>query len=118
MSGIDHASSLVHSCGADPEESRLIAQYITDRCAGLSLTTLHSSSYSALTHDPFLVNSIGLSRRQIRAWLALIRGTRSVRRGDRVYGGCRGLIEAARSEQMTARERARFERLARVAANG
>jgi len=118
MTGLDSVVRLVESCGADADESRRIAHYITDRCAGLSLSTLYSSTHSALTRDDFLGNRAGLSPRQIRAWLALIRGTRSVRRHGRTYGGCRGLIEAVATGEVTPDERSRFERLARVAARG
>jgi hypothetical protein len=108
--------ALVTAHGMDPGKATLIATYLADRCAGVSVATLHSSSTASLRTDPFLVEKLGLGRRQIAAWLALMRGTRAVRRrnGD-LAGGCRGFIEdAARSGP--AESSPRFQRLARLAA--
>jgi hypothetical protein len=113
---LDRLISMVAGYGMDRDRAAMIASYLADRCAGLSVSTLHSSSTGALRSDPYLVDQLGLGRRQIAAWLALMRGTRAVRRrnGDLV-GGCRGFIEdAARSGPAEASPR--FQRLAQLAA--
>jgi len=118
MNAIESVVELVHSRGASRDDCRLIASYVADRCVGLSIASLHSSSHSALHRDPFLTRQMCLNPRQVRAWLSLIRGTRAVYRNGRTYGGRRGFIEAVSMGPITDAEKHRFERLAYVAATG
>jgi hypothetical protein len=113
---LDRLIALVAEYGLDCDQAAMIASYLADRCAGLRVSTLHSSSTASLRTDPFLVDQLGLGRRQIAAWLALLRGTRAVRRSNgELVGGCRGFIEdAARSGP--AESSRRFQRLAKLAA--
>jgi hypothetical protein len=114
-SPLDRLVEFVAAHGMDREKASLIAVYLADRCAGLSVATLHSSSTAAVRMDPFL-NQLGLSHCQIAAWLALVRGTRAVRRqrGDLV-GGRPGFVEVAVSSE-GAESIPRFQRLASLAA--
>ena len=110
---------LVARSGMERDRAENIAEYIADRCAGLSLTTVHSSGHSALRRDGYLVGQMGLRPRQIGAWLALVRGTRTARgRNGRVAGGFPGLPEACASGRIPPESRRRYERLAFVAAHG
>jgi hypothetical protein len=118
MSTIDTVSERVSACGVDLEDSRAIAYYIADRCAGLSIASAHSSSHSSLHHDPYLVQQLGLEPRQISAWLALIRGTRSVARNGRTSGGSPGMVETLVSGRMRSADQQRLNRLAFIAATG
>jgi hypothetical protein len=118
MDAVDTVASWVAARGADREQACLIADYIADRCAGLSIASVHSSEHSSLVRDDYLVRQLGLSRRQVTAWLALIRGTRAVHRDGKTYGGCPGLVESIASGRIGPRERRRFERLAHMAATG
>jgi hypothetical protein len=114
---LEYVSGLVSHHGLAPERADLLADYITDRCAGLSLASAHSSSFSNLYNDTFLVHDMRLTRRQISAWLALIRGTRAVRLKDgRVTGGYPGLVEVLAVGELDPARRRRFERLAARAA--
>lgn len=111
---------LVSSAGLERERATAIAEYVTDRCAGLSVASVHSSTHSSLRRDTFLRQNMALSSRQIGAWVALIRGTRAVRRRSdgRVVGGQPGLIEVMARGQLNQEHLRRFQRLARVAAVG
>lgn len=116
---LDHVVDVVARHGMARERAELIAEYIADRCAGFSLTTVHSSGHSSLHRDGFLLRQMGLRPRQIGAWLALIRGTRPVRdRAGRLVGGRPGLLEAASTGHVTATDMRRFDRLAFVAVHG
>jgi len=118
MSVIDKIATMVHVHGTPLDECRLVASYIADQSAGRTVASLYSSSHSALTNDQFLVRRIGLSPRQVRAWTALIRGTRTIQREGRTLGGKRGMVEALTIGPIDERERMRFERLAHIAATG
>lgn len=116
--GIDTVATWVAKAGADEAGAREIAEYVADRCAGLTIASAYASENSSLQNDAFLRQSVGLSPRQIRAWLALVRGTRAVVRNGRTYGGCPGLVETTVRGRLSAAEHRRFERLARIAATG
>jgi len=118
VSAIDAVVALVVRHGAEEDDARGIATYIADRCAGLSLASVHSSGHSSLKRDAFLVRQCRLSPRQVSAWLALIRGTRAVRRNGRTYGGCPGVVESILIGTLEPERWARYDRLARVAATG
>jgi len=118
MTGVDVVAEWVAARGEDRETARLIAHYLADRCAGLSVASAHSSGSSSLKRDPFLTRDLGLTRRQVSAWLALIRGTRPIHRAGRTYGGRAGLVQSLATAGPTSAQRSRFERLARVAATG
>ena len=116
ISPLDRLVDLIVAHGMDRDRASLIATYLADRCAGLTIATLHSSSTASLHGDGFLVANLALDRRQITAWLTLLRGTRAVRRRNgEVVGGCPGFIEAAASSA-SAESLARYRRLARIAA--
>jgi hypothetical protein len=115
-SPLDRLVDLVAAHGMDRDRASLIATYLADRCAGLSIATLHSSSTASLRQDAFLVEHLGLDRRQLTAWVALLRGTRPVRRRDgEIVGGRPGFVEAAASSD-SAESALRFRRLAQRAA--
>jgi hypothetical protein len=115
-SPLEELVDLVAMQGMPRERAETITCYVADRSVGLSLSTVHSSARSALRHDPFLLDSMALTQGQIRAWLALVRGTRAVRRANgKVVGGCPGFVEA-RLGEMTDLQLERFRRLARTAA--
>jgi len=116
MNAIDTVADLVHSRGAPRAECLAIAYYIADRSAGLSLATVHSSSRSALRADAFLTHEMRLTPRQVRAWLALIRGTGCVQRRGRTHGGRPGMVQALATGRVSEREQMRFDRLAHIAA--
>lgn len=115
-SPLDRLIDLVTGYGVDRDQVATVADYLADRCAGASLATLHSSATVSLRQDAFLVEHLGLSRQQISAWLALLRGTRAVRRRDGgIVGGRPGFIEiAVHSDSAESVER--FRRLAARAA--
>jgi hypothetical protein len=116
---LDRVAHLVHIHGSDLKVCRAAAVYVADRAATLSLASAYSSPRSALTHDTYLTGTLGLTGRQVRAWLGLIRGTRTTRGpGGRCYGGKRGLIAALAYGNPTQAEQRRFERLAHIAATG
>jgi hypothetical protein len=116
---LDRVAELVHTHGADAEMCRAVAVYVADRAASLSLASAYASTRSALTRDRYLTSTLGLTPRQVRAWLALIRGTRTTRGPDgRRYGGRRGLVAALADGDLTAAEQHRFARLAQIAATG
>lgn len=97
--------------------ARTIAEYLADRCASLSLASLHSSSHSSLRYDRFLTGDLGLEARQLSAWIALLRGTRAVQRRDgRTVGGFPGLLESLLRGPLRPEQQRRFDRLARTAA--
>jgi hypothetical protein len=118
MNSIEVVADLVHAHGAARTDAHTIADYLADRIASVTLATAYSSSHSALSRDSFLRHDMQLSPRQIRAWLALLRGTRPVRRGNRTVGGKPGLVQAFRVDAITDTERRRFQRLAHTAATG
>lgn len=110
---------LVAANGMDRAKATLITMYIADRCAGLSMATVHSSSRSSLHRDEYLLEQLALSHQQISAWLALIRGTRAVRQRDgRIAGGCPGMTQVVATGTMDAQQLRRFRRLAKYAAVG
>jgi hypothetical protein len=112
-------ADLVHAHGADVEMCRAVATYVADRAATLSLASAYASTRSALTHDAYLTGTLQLTARQVRAWLALIRGTRTTGgRDGRRYGGKRGMIAALVAGDLTPAEQHRFGRLAQIAATG
>jgi hypothetical protein len=116
---LDAVTDLVAARGVDRARASMIAVYLADRCAGLSLTTVHSSSRSSLRRDVYLVTHLGLTPPQIGAWLALIRGTRAVRQRDgRLVGGYPGMIEVLATGVMEDCQLQRFQRLAQIAAHG
>jgi hypothetical protein len=116
---LEVVADLVHTHGADVEMCRAVAIYVADRAATLSLASAYSSTRSALPRDPYLTGTLRLTPRQVRAWLALIRGTRTTGgRGGRRYGGKRGLIAALAAGDLTPAEQHRFGRLAQIAATG
>jgi hypothetical protein len=116
---VQRVADLVRAHGAEFETCLAVATYVADRAATLSLTTAYSSTRSALTRDRYLTGTLGLTPRQVRAWLALIRGTRTTRGpAGRRYGGRRGLIAALAAGDLTPAERHRFGRLAQIAATG
>ena len=113
---LDELVDLVGEHGMDPTRAATIAAYIADRCAGLSLATVHSSAHSSLHNDAFLLDRCALSRSQVAAWLALVRGTRPVRRGHRLVGGQPGFVEAVARGSLDVQQLSRFRALARRAA--
>lgn len=117
---LDALVGLVSAAGLEPARAAAIAEYVTDRCAGLSVASVHSSTHSSLRRDTFLRQNMALSSRQIGAWVALIRGTRAVRRRSdgRVVGGQPGLIEVIARGTLDEEQVRRFRRLAKVAAVG
>jgi hypothetical protein len=116
-SALDIAIDLVIAQGGDPDRTRTIAIYIADRSSGLSLASAHSSSCSSLRRHRYLLEAMQLTPRQIGGWLALLRGTRTARRGDgRVTGGKPSLIQVLATGTLTDARRARFTQLARRAA--
>jgi hypothetical protein len=116
---LGRVAELVQAHGTDAEVSQAVATYVADRAATLSLASAYASTRSALTRDRYLTGTLGLTPRQVRAWLALIRGTRTTRGpAGRRYGGRRGLIVALTVGDLTAAERHRFDRLAQIAATG
>jgi hypothetical protein len=116
---LDRVADLVHAHGGELEVCRAVAVYVADRAASLSLASAYASTRSALTHDTYLTGTLRLTGRQVRAWLALIRGTRTTRGpAGRCYGGKRGLIAALAAGNVTAAEQRRFGRLAHIAATG
>jgi hypothetical protein len=116
---LDRVAELVHAHGADVEVCRAVAIYVADRAATLTVASVYASTRSALTHDSYLTVTLGLSPRQVRAWLALIRGTRTTRGPDgRCYGGRRGLVAALAVGDLSPAEQQRFARLAQIAATG
>jgi hypothetical protein len=116
---VDAITYLVSRHGVPRERAALIADYICDRCANLSLATVHSSSTSALHRDAFLTQHMQLTRRQIAAWVALIRGTRPVRARDgRTIGGFPGMLQTLAGDRIEPAQMRRYERLAYVAATG
>jgi hypothetical protein len=120
MAGLlDRVAELVHAHGVDVELCQAVATYVADRAATLSLASAYASTRSALTRDRYLTSTVGLSPRQVRAWLALIRGTRTTRGANgRRYGGRRGLIAALAAGDLSPAEQRRFARLAQIAATG
>lgn len=116
MNELERLVDLVAESGMERERATTIAYYLADRCAGVRLSTLHSSSRVSLRRDAFLVERLGLSPGEITAWLALVRGTRPVRRrSGEIVGGHPGFIEAA-AQSETAETDPRFRRLAQRAA--
>ena len=116
---IDTVVYLVSRYGMPHGRAALIADYVCERCARLSLTTVHSSGTSSLPRDPFLLQQMQLNRRQIAAWVALIRGTRPVRTRDgRTLGGCPGMLQVLAANRIEPDQMRRFERLAFIAATG
>jgi hypothetical protein len=116
---LHRVAELVRTHGADLEVCRAVATYVADRAASLSLSSAYASTRSALTRDRYLTSTLGLTPRQVRAWLALIRGTRTTRGPNgRRYGGRRGLVAALAAGDLTAAEQHRFARLAQIAATG
>lgn len=109
---------LVAEHGMDRDRAATIAVYVADRCAGISLASAHSSGHAALRNDEFLTGRLAMSRPQISAWLALVRGTRPVHRRGRIVGGHPGFVEATVRGSLDARQRQRFEKLARCATGG
>lgn len=110
---------MVVAAGADSQRASVVCEYVADRCATLTVATAHSSSHASLRNDAYLTGVLGLDQAQIAAWLALVRGTRRVRRADgRVVGGCPGLLEVIATGRLDDRARRRFARLARIAACG
>jgi hypothetical protein len=116
VSELERLVDLVAEFGMERERATTIAYYLADRCSGVRLSTLHSSSRVSLRRDAFLVEQVGLGARQITAWLALVRGTRPVRRrSGEIVGGRPGFIEVAVQSE-TAETDQRFRRLAQRAA--
>lgn len=58
---LDAVTDLVTAHGADRARASMIAVYLADRCAGLNLSTVHSSSRSPLRRDRYLVTQLGLT---------------------------------------------------------
>lgn len=115
---LERLVELVAAQGMERELAEDIVYYLADRCATMSLATVHSSSATSMQGDAFLVERLGLERSQISAWIALLRGTRAVRRHDgEVAGGCPGFIEVAATDG-SAETQLRFRRLAQRAAGG
>jgi len=115
---VQTVADLVASKGEKADRATTIAEYIADRCAGLSLASVHSSGHASLHRDTFLRQSLGLSNRQVSAWLGLLRGTRPVYRLGRVVGGLPGLAECLVAGSVDEEAMRRFDRLATVAATG
>jgi hypothetical protein len=113
---LEEVIRLVAAHGADPDAIRAALYYLLDRTAGLSVATVHSSPHSSPHTDPFLTSRLGLSRRQVRALLSLLRGSRPIRRGGRTIGGLPGMVAVLAAGTMTDADLRRFTRLARIAA--
>lgn len=107
---------LVTAHGMDPDRAATIAAYLADRCAGLSIASAHSSAHSSLARDPYLRDRLELTATQISAWLALVVGTRAVRRRGRRVGGHPGFIAAVATGPLSVEQRLRFAGLADRAA--
>jgi hypothetical protein len=118
VSPLDTVVDWVCAHGANHDQAHAIAHFVADRCAGLTIASAHSSGHSSLRQDPYLVHRLRLNRRQISAWLALIRGTRPITSKGRTVGGRPGLIEMLVAGELESTDRRRFERLAHVAATG
>lgn len=117
LSPLQAVVDLVAAHGMDREKAEQVAYYLADRSSGLRISTIHSSGHSALAHDEFLTCRMGLTVPQIRAWMALLRGTRPVRRANgHIVGGCPGYLEAILTGPVCARQMQRYQFLARRAA--
>lgn len=115
-SPLDRLIDLVASYGMDRDRAETIANYLADRCAELSVATLHSSSTALVRRDAFLRDKLGLDQRQLAAWVTLLVGTRRVRRREGgSVGGRPGFIQVA-VESTSAESVERFRRLSRRAA--
>ena len=118
-SHLDAIVDLVVGHGGDRALTRDVLEYIADRICTLQLTTALSSSYSSLRRDPYLSITCGLSWPAISACIKLLRGTRKVVKPDgRVAGGRPGMLQLLADGTITAADRRRFARLARVVADG